>query len=519
MIDITGLVNRLTVNPKGKVVTFERNLTVERSHAQVYEDVQAAHSRLLVWGVKAGMRIGLRAPNCYEWLVYDLALIQLRAVSVAFTDDFSAISAEELCARYSLSLLLVSGKERAGSGAASYVAALDGTNAEVSVKPQDECSDDEEFEHPWLIFSSGSSGGSKGLVLNRSGVEASVDAFTTAVGPLLDDCLLLFLPISNFQQRLMYYAAIWYGFDIIITEPARLFHALKEMRPTMLVAPPGFYEAFESQFSNLPNWKQMGVRLIARTAYALCPSAVADRVARRIFQDAYQTLGGRVRFMVTGMAPTKRSTLELFKLMRLPLFETYGLTECGSVSLNLPRAHRIGSVGRLLCGVTVEIGCDGEIFVCRERMPAFAYFQCADGENETTFVSEHRVATGDIGHFDRDGFLYLLGRKKEIIITSGGEKVHPEAVEAQIDACSSVSKSVVYDGGGFLSAVVLPKDPRDPNAKRHIERHIEEMNGRGTSVKVEKVVFTDRAFCRENGFLRPNLKLDRKNIARQQRGY
>ena len=245
----------------------------------------------------------------------------------------------------------------------------------------------------------------------------------------------------------------------------------------------------------------------------LCTRIVGEWVTRLAFRDAHQAFGGRMRLMVTGMAPIKRSTLDLFMHMRLPLFETYGLTECGSVSLNLPEAHRVGSVGHLLPGVEVELAADGEIIVRREHMTALNYFQSSEGENERTFVGENRVATGDIGCFDDDGFLYLIGRKKEVIISGGGEKVHPEAIEAEIDACPSVAKSVAFDGGGFLATVVLPKHPSDIRARPQIEQFIDEMNKRRPSMKVARVVFTDLAFSRENGFLRPNLKLDRKKIA------
>jgi long-subunit acyl-CoA synthetase (AMP-forming) len=222
-----------------------------------------------------------------------------------------------------------------------------------------------------------------------------------------------------------------------------------------------------------------------------------------------------MRFMVTGMAPIKRSTLELLARMRLPLFETYGMIECGSIALNVPGAHRLGSVGRPLPGIEVELAADGEIVIHKEHTIACGYFQCADGEAERTFLPGNRIATGDIGRFDADGFLYLVGRKKEIIVTAGGEKVHPEALESEIDGCPLVGKSVVFAAPGVpsLCAVVLPKDPKDPAARPRIEQFVEAINARHPSTGIGRVVFTDVAFTRENGFLRPNLKLDRRRIA------
>ena len=124
-----------------------------------------------------------------------------------------------------------------------------------------------------------------------------------------------------------------------------------------------------------------------------------------------------MRFMVTGMAPIKRATLELFHLMELPLFETYGMTEFGGIALNTPRSSKLGSVGRLLPGVRVELAADGEVIAIREHRIAATYFECGAGEVEQTFISHDRVATGDVGRFDDDGYLYLIGRKKEMIVT------------------------------------------------------------------------------------------------------
>jgi long-chain acyl-CoA synthetase len=518
-MDLTALIARLPEQGyKNTIIAYEKGQLVRRDHAAVHTDVRNACTQLAAWGVKPGMRVGIFAPNSYQWMIHELALIELRAISVVFTDDFKGRDLSDLCEKYSLSLLLVSAANAPpGNSQNLPVAFLDATNTHVNVVDRGGETADQDYEKMGLIFSSGSSGGLKGIILNRKGVEASLDAMVAALVLRRDDCLLLFLPMSNFQQRLMYYAALWYGFDMIITDHNQLFRAMKELQPTMLIAPPALYEALETRFSNLPGWKRR-LASMAGDIVSLLPTPTArEKAGKLIFKQIHEALGGRMRLMVTGMAPIKRSALKLFERMQLSLYETYGLVECGSLSLNNPAAGRLGSVGRPLPGVTIALAPDGEIIAHRQPLLASGYFECAEGEQERTFIGDNRVATGDIGRLDDDGYLYLIGRKKEIIVTGGGKKIHPEVLEAEIDACPDVAKSVIFRNPDLpsLIAVVVFKNAQDLDARNRIQKFVDHVNERYASTPVAKIIFTDVVFSRENGLLRPNLKLDRRKIAQR----
>lgn len=514
-LDLTRLVARLEGRAEAGITAFEGGRPVRRSHAVLFGDVAEAVAKLKRWGVRPGMRVGIRAGNCYAWLVFDLALIEIRAVSVAFTDDFQNDDPITLCERYALSLMLLGGRRKPEAGDQPGIAYFEETNDGVRCMDRGVSDPDPDFASPFLAFSSGSSGGLKGLTLNRRGIEVNITAFSRALALGPGDRLLVFLPISNFQQRMQYFSALWYGYDVIVTDSARLFHALKTLEPTFIIAPPSFWEAFETRFANLPRWKKRLITLVA-DSIALRPSQIwRRRMAAWLFADAWRTFGGNARVMITGMAPIKNSVLVLFRRMQAPLFQTYGLAEVGSVALNMPGANRIGSTGRLLPGLEVTFADDGEIIVHREHPVVTKYFQCAEGENERTFIGGGRVATGDIGRLDPDGYLYVTGRKKEVIVTAGGEKLHPEAMEAEIDACEDVAKSVVFGGPAvpYLFAVILPRKPDDLAAHRRIEEHVDRLGTKRPGRSVGRIIFTDLAFTRENGFLRPNLKLDRRRIA------
>lgn len=512
-MDLREISARLKANADNAVYTFEAGQTVRRSFETVSRDIADARTRLQRCGLEAGMRVGIRSSNCYDWLIHDIALLDLRAVSIAFAAEFAQARIDELCDKYDLALFLAGSPERTCGPQPDYAYYFGADNPQVRSRAGTTRAPDQNYDRPGLIFSSGSAGGLKGLILNRRGVEAAVDVFTQAVGPTHEDRLLIFLPLSNFQQRLMYYSAFWYGFDIIVVEPVHLFRALKELQPTILIAPPAFYETFESRFHGLPEEKRRLAERIGRAIAAVPVAPLRTWLARRVFRDAYEALGGHIRFMITGMAPIKRSTLDLFAMMQMPLFETYGLIESGSVAVNVPGASRTGSVGKPLPGVRVEFAPDNEILVHRDQPIAIGYFECAEGENERSFVNG-AVATGDIGRMDDDGFLFLVGRKKEIIVTSGGEKVHPEVIEAAINACPDIERAVVFGREAMpaLAAVVLPKRPDDQDARERIRRHIDALNRGWRNVSVDNVIFTDIVFSRENGFLRPNLKLARARI-------
>ena len=199
------------------------------------------------------MRVGILACNCYQWINYDLALLELRAQSVAFTDDFAGMSADELLDKYSLSLLLIQQSDHVHRESRSVaVAFIDAENSGIQAIERPRGKIDWEFNNTGIVFSSGSSGRLKGLTLSRAASRPVLTHSRIPRNPGLTIGFCFSFPISNFQQRLMYYSALWYGFDLIVTDPPRLFRVSKDLHPTILIAPPMLYEAFENRFYSLP---------------------------------------------------------------------------------------------------------------------------------------------------------------------------------------------------------------------------------------------------------------------------
>ena len=501
---------------KGAIYTFERGQATRHPHAGLHDDVLRARDSLAAWGVKQGTRVGIYAPNSYAWLVHDLALIELGAISVPFTDDFAGQVNQTLLDRYNIALLLISKSHaRLFPQKPAHVAFIDAGNEAVHVLERAPSGDPDEADQHSLVFSSGSAGGLKGLVISRKGVEDTVHSVADAIGFGPGERLLLFLPLSNFQQRNMCYGALWYDFDIIITDYTQLFAAMVALNPTVLIAPPVLYQMIHGEFAKLPAWKKSLWNILSGGLSLLPSAATRQSAARVVFRDFYKQFGSRIRLLVTGMAPIRRDIGRFFGQLQLPLCESYGMVEAGSITFRPATSREYGSVGKLLKGIEVFIEPDGEIIVSRTNPMTLRYFQCADGENERTFVAPGKVATGDMGRLDADGNLFLLGRKKELLVTPGGVKLHPESIEQELNNSPDVVHSVIFmrPDAAHLTCVVDLAPSATDEAKARVTKLVNSLPATRKVVPFVEVIFAGEAFTRENGMLRPNLKIDRKAVA------
>ena len=501
---------------KGAIHTFERGQAVRHTHAALYDDVMRVRENLRNWGVGAGTRVGIYAPNSYHWLVYDLALIELRAISMPFTDDFTGQINQALLDKYNVALLLISKRDaRLFPQKPAHVAFLDTDNIGVRALERSPSQDADIADQHSLVFSSGSAGGLKGLVISRKGVEDTLPPVyeVLSIGP--GDRLLLFLPMSNFQQRNMCYAALWYDFDVIITDYTQLFAAMQTLNPTALVGPPVLFQMLHAEHRKYPPLKRMSWFLLGQVVSLIPSPAIRLSLARMLFQDFYRQFGSRIRMLTTGMAPIQHSMGKFFERLQLPLCESYGMVEAGSLTYRGPDSKHYGSVGKLLRGVKVSFEPDGEIIVTRDAPMTLRYFQCAEGENERTFLGEGRIATGDVGKLDADGYLYLQGRKKELLITPGGVKVHPEAIEQELNNCPGVAHAVIYmkPHSAHLTCVVDLARPGGDGVRERVKKFANSLSSAKKAAQFVDVIFSDTPFTTENGMLRPNLKIDRKAIA------
>lgn len=467
-----------------------------RTLDELYRDTAALTAALQHAGVMPGHRIGILAPNSYAWVVWDLAAIALECVSVALPQERPREALEPAIDRYGLHLIAVDPQWVAQETLAQpHVIDIyaDRIAPEKRALPHPAHRHDRRTHS--LVFSSGTTGKTKGLIIGAPGTEHLLALYEAAFGVQRDDRLLTFLPFANYQQRMAYYFCLYHGIEFAYVPYPRLFLGLKKYRPSYMIAPPIFYEALQN------------LALAAAGGAAKTPN-VAQRLG--------ELLGGNIRYLITGMAPIKRQTLDFFWNHGMPLYEAFGITEAGMVAWNKPGSVKLGSVGKPAEPGSVGLTEEGEVIITRDALLSLGYFEASEEDARATFVAPNAVATGDIAEFDAEGFLTLVGRKKDAIITKAGEKFHPEAIESLIQRDPRVNLAVVLGGDGLAGVtalIVLQPHDEPADARAQVERHVAQLNScLPVYQQVKHVIFTRHEFTIENGLRTKNMKLNRKAI-------
>lgn len=515
-------------NLTGSLFIFDGRHTKQIPYSQLIEDIQNARARLEKAGLKPNCCVGIMGENCYEWIVYDLAVMSMGCLLVCFpTDEFSEKNVEDLANNYDLSLLLLTKKMAKNYNLPWIVTINDGSSTVPCIRPVAVDKEDgllhrvRKTDVCSIIFSSGTSGQLKCLLLSRKGIEVPIDAFANDWKLNQKDGVLVALPLSVFQQRLMVYACLRQDSNILFTDSANLFRSFKILEPSVILGPPALFESIERKFIALPALKR-NLMQIASSLFNLIPlKALRQRSRQLLFKKFAKSLGGKVRILLTGSAPSKLSTLRFFKAMGLSLFQAYGLAEVGFIAWNLPARNRFLSVGQPIIPNSVKIADDGEIIVSIETPQAAGYFGMNSEEQERTFLPNGDVATGDVGRFDKNGYLYITGRKKNIILLQSGEKIHPETLEQSLGMPYGVDRIVVIGGGDWsgLAAVVAINPECNSNEesslRKEIQSSIDVLNLRiKPSSHIVRLFITRIAFVPSTGFVTRNLKVDREAVRR-----
>ncbi len=465
------------------------------SSDQMYHRVRALAQAFLSWGALKGDRIALIGENRWEWAVTDFASLAIGAANVPIYPTLTGEQEAALIQDAGCRIAVVSTRQQfdklnavraqtplerivmmdaaAPEGAIAFNSVMD--DADVGGAERDPIFDAlvrsvEPKDVATLIYTSGTTGEPKGVVLTHGNIAANQNNSASAEFNFdASDSCISFLPLSHITARALDYTMYYYGAQVAYcSQFDKLPVAMKQVRPTVIVGVPRVYEkirqAVEQKSAASPVKKRILAWAVRQGAGyrdvvydGRKPGALLWKLAEKlVYSKVREAFGGRVKLFVSGGAPLGIDTAQWFASAGIALWEGYGLTETSPVlSINTPKSHRMGSVGRPLTNVELKLAGDGELLA---RGPSVfpGYWQKPEA-NAECFDEEGWFRTGDIAHFDADGFLYITDRKKELLKTSGGKLVAPQPIENKLKNNVLVAQAaLVGDKHKFISALIAP---------------------------------------------------------------
>jgi long-chain acyl-CoA synthetase len=408
------------------------------------------------------------------------------------------------------------------------------------VKPDDEAS---------LIYTSGTTGVPKGVILTHRNFLSNIQSALQIISFTERDTVLSFLPLSHVLERMVTFTYVYVGATIGYAESVEtVAQNLLEVRPHIMVSVPRVFEKIYARVMDqvlagsplkrkIFFWALETGKRVSALTLAGKPLPPALRLKRGlahklVFQKIIDKTGGRIRFFVSGGAPLSRDIAEFFHALGLIILEGYGLTETSPcLSINSFEALRFGTVGKPLPGVEIRIQEDGEILARGPNIMKGYYKKDA----ETREVMEGGwFHTGDIGHFDADGFLVITDRKKDLIVTSGGKNVAPQPIENILKINPHITSAVVLgDRKRFISALIVPNfekleayarangipfgDRGELCRNERVVAFVKSEVDRATTglapyEQIKKIALLERDFDIEAGEITPSLKVRRNNV-------
>ncbi|MEX0992547.1 MAG: long-chain fatty acid--CoA ligase [Solirubrobacterales bacterium] len=538
---------------------------VEVSYAELGQIVKEFSLGLMDLGIESGHKVGILSNTRPEWTYSDFAILCAGATVVPIYQTNSPQECEYVLHHSESKAVVVEDDAQLEKVrqvrdqlpnlehiiaiepiAADDVVTIDSVRKRGATRPEADLDKRVAAVTPddvaTYIYTSGTTGPPKGCIIDHRNWRSMLDMAEREDVLVANEVVFLFLPLAHAFARLIQLIAIDVGSTIAYWErdPKKIVPNLMEVKATYFPSVPRIFEKiYTLATSNAPDKQQLeqavelGVKVRQmQTRGEDIPAdllAAFNKADEALFVNVRNLFGGNMKQCVTGAAPIAPEILRFFYACGVPVMEGYGMTETSTAAtINTLDNFRIGSVGRAMEGCEIKIADDGEVLIKGPNIFR-GYYKNEDATKET--IVNDWLHTGDLGRLDEDGFLYITGRKKDIIITAGGKNITPANWENTMKQNRWVSQAVMYgDRQPYLTALVtldpeeivpwateqgiddtnLPSLCLNEKVRALIQGVIDDVNQRYAQVEqVKKFTILDHDLSQETGELTPTMKVKR----------
>ena len=380
-----------------------------------------------------------------------------------------------------------------------------------------------------IIYTSGTQGLPKGVILSHGGIlsncEGAYELLKTIKGP--DLTFLTWLPLSHSYEHAVQFVQIILEAKVFYNKSIEtLLPTIKIAQPHIMTAVPRFYNNLHAKMKinlkNQSNFKQnlfnktiqLGTKKFKNIKLSFSENIfnlILDKLVRKKVKNNF---GGRLEAFISGGGPLDRQVGEALNALGLKTLQGYGLTETSPVvSCNLLNKVKVDTVGPIFPGVEVKLAEDGEILVKGENL-MLGYWNNKEATEQT--IKDGWLHTGDIGEFDEDNYLKITDRKKDIIVSLGGDNIAPSKIENLLTLSPEIEQACVFGEQKNYIAALLVLSSESKSSDEDIQRYIDEVNKDLTQPeKIKKFIFIDEPFSIENNLMTPTMKVRRHEVQKK----
>jgi len=498
--------------------------------------------------VNKGDRCLLISENRPEWFITDLSVMLSEAITVPAYTTYAEKDYEYIIENCNPKLIFVSNQEQFNKvkeiiKKKSFVAKIFSfeqldidSESYVNVNKLFSNLDYQDLNIPDLsikrndpaciIYTSGTQGNPKGVILSHGGILNNCDGALDILKPLLTDQtrFLTWLPLSHSYEHTVQFVQISVGAKIFYAESIeKLIKNMNDCKPQLMTAVPRFYQnlfqKINASFNKATGLKkslvlkmlELGTKKINKQPLTIIEKLIDNILEKIVRKKIKSQFGGELKTFVSGGGALDKEVGIFLNAIGLPTLQGYGLTETSPVvSCNPIDDIRVETVGPPFKGNEVKIASDGEILVKGENV-MLGYW---NNEEETNKVlKDGWLHTGDIGIFE-NGYLKITDRKKDILITPGGDNISPVKIENELSNSKFIDQSIVYgDNKPYLVALLVLSEENLNITHEQIEKEINKVNQNLAKIEqIKKFFIINEKFSIENGMLTPTLKLKRYKI-------